>query len=73
MCTQETAERIKALVKTLPEDKAIEVLDFVEFLCQREAQENREDINEANEVLRRIDRGEEESIPWENVKAEYGL
>ncbi|BCX81290.1 hypothetical protein MIT9_P0868 [Methylomarinovum caldicuralii] len=73
MCTEVTARRILEAVKDLPEEEALEVLDFAEFLKARQRQERQEDIEEAGELLRRVEQGEEETIPWDDVKAEYGL
>jgi len=73
MCTDATAERVLELIKAMSEDEALEVLDFAEFLKARRQRDDQEDIEDAKEVLQRIDRGEEASIPWEDVKAEYGL
>ena len=57
----------------MPEEEAREVLDFAEFLQVKRHRENEEEIAEAKVVLRRIEQGEEETVPWEEVKAEYGL
>lgn len=35
MCTEPTAEKILELIRALPEKKALEVLDFAEFLQSR--------------------------------------
>ena len=35
--------------------------------------EDLEDLDDAREVLAQIDRGEEEIVPWETVKAAHGL
>ena len=57
----------------MPEEEAREVLDFAEFLQVKRHRENEEELAEAKDVLRRIEQGEEETVPWEEVKAEYGL
>ena len=73
MCSEATAERILEAVRDLPEEEALEVLDFAEFLKARRQREDQEDIKEAGEVLQRIEQGEEKTMPWDDVKAEYGL
>jgi prevent-host-death family protein len=44
----------------------------IEDLEDIEALEDEEDERDANEILARIDRGEEKLIPWEVVKTELG-
>ena len=73
MCSEATAERILKTVRGLPEEEALEVLDFAEFLKARRRREDQEDVSSARDVLKRIERGEEEVVPWDNVKSEYGL
>ena len=73
MCSQETAERITQLVKELPEDKAIEVLDFAEFLYQREAMEDREDIAIAEQRLKALEEGKSRTCTLDEVERDLGL
>lgn len=42
MCTESTAEKILELIRALPEKKALEVLDFAEFLQSRTNVEHNE-------------------------------
>jgi hypothetical protein len=42
-----TAQRVQSGLRILPEDKAVEVLDFVEFLVLRHAKPERLDSQEA--------------------------
>ena len=49
------------------------VLPIEEYQALLERLEDLEDLAEAREVLERIDRGQEETMPWEAVKAEHGL
>ncbi len=70
MCTKATAERILEAVRDLPEEEALEVLDFAEFLKTRRQREDQEDIKEAGEVLQRIEQGEEKTVSWDDVKIE---
>lgn len=49
------------------------LLPFAEYEALLEYLENMEDLEDAREALARIERGEEELIPWETVKAEHGL
>ena len=73
MCNQETAERIKELVKELPEDKAIEVLDFAEFLYQRETREDQEDIAIAEQRLNALQEGKSRTYTLDEVERDLGL
>lgn len=49
------------------------VLPIAEYEALMEYLEDMEDIADAREALAQIARGEEELIPWEDVKAEHGL
>ncbi|ESQ16729.1 MAG TPA: hypothetical protein DDY14_08860 [Chromatiaceae bacterium] len=49
------------------------LLPIAEYTALIERIEVLEDLNDAREALARIERGEEETIPWEAVKAEHGL
>ena len=49
------------------------LLPFAEYEALMEYLEGIEDLEDAREALARIERGEEELIPWETVKAEHGL
>ena len=68
--------RILDALRHLPPERTDEVLDFVEFLRLRHDQDAREDeadLAEAREILDRVKEGQEETIPWAQVKAEHGL
>lgn len=59
---------------TDPDGKPLSVLlPIAEYEALMERLEDLEDLGEAREVLARIERGEEETIPWETLKAELGL
>ena len=73
MCSEATAERIKELVKQLSEDKAIEVLDFVEFLYQRETEEDQEDIATAERRLKSLQEGKSRTYTLDEVERDLGL
>lgn len=49
------------------------LLPIAEYEALIERLEDLEDLEEAREALARIERGEEDTIPWEVVKAEHGL
>lgn len=49
------------------------LLPLAEYEALIERLEDLEDLDDAREVLARIDRGEEETVPWETVKAAHGL
>jgi len=49
------------------------LLPIAEYEAILDLLENMEDLEDAYEALGRIERGEEELIPWETVKAECGL
>ncbi|NEX23410.1 hypothetical protein G3480_24470 [Thiorhodococcus mannitoliphagus] len=59
---------------TDPEGNRLSVLiPIAEYKALIERLEDLEDLEDAREVLARIERGEEETVPWEVVKAEHGL
>lgn len=59
---------------TDPDGKPLSVLlPIAEYEALIERLEDLEDLEDAREVLARIERGEEQTIPWEAVKAEHGL
>ena len=59
---------------TDPDGKRLSVLlPIAEYEALMERLEDLEDLEDAREALARIERGEEETIPWETVKAEHGL
>lgn len=59
---------------TDPDGKCLSVLlPLAEYEALIERLEDLEDLEDAREVLARIERGEEETVPWETVKAELGL
>jgi hypothetical protein len=59
---------------TDPDGKRLSVLlPLAEYEALIERLEDLEDLDDAREVLVRIDRGEEETVPWETVKADLGL
>jgi predicted DNA-binding protein len=49
------------------------LLPIEEYAALLDRLEDLEDLEDAREVLARVDRGEEETIPWEAVQAEHGL
>jgi PHD/YefM family antitoxin component YafN of YafNO toxin-antitoxin module len=49
------------------------LLPLAEYEALMERLEDLEDLSDAREVLARIDRGEEETVPWETVKTIHGL
>lgn len=49
------------------------VLSLAEYEALIGRLEDLEDLEDARAALARIERGEEETIPWEVVKAEHGL
>ena len=49
------------------------LLPIAEYEALMDRIEDLEDLTDAREVLTRIERGEEETIPWETVKADLGL
>jgi hypothetical protein len=53
------------VVQELPEDCLRSLLDYAEYLRQRQAREDTEDITDSQRALR-----EEGTIPWEEVKRE---
>lgn len=57
-----------------PDGKPLSVLPpIAEYEALVDYLADLEDIEDAREALARIKRGEEETIPWEVVKAEHGL
>ena len=59
---------------TDPTGKRLSVLlPLAEYEALIERLEDLEDLDDAREVLARIDRGEETTVPWETVKATHGL
>lgn len=59
---------------TDPDGKRLSVLlPIAEYEALLALLEDLEDIEDAREVLARIERGEEETIPWETVRDELGL
>ena len=53
MCTDSTAEKILELVRVLPDERAMEVLDFAEFLQSKIEQEHDETAYLMNEPANR--------------------
>ncbi|MDH4136391.1 MAG: DUF2281 domain-containing protein [Anaerolineae bacterium] len=53
------------IVQELPEECLRSLLDYAEYLRQRQAREDTEDITDSQRALR-----EESTIPWEEVKRE---
>jgi hypothetical protein len=53
------------VVQELPEECLRSLLDYAEYLHQRQAREDTEDITDSQRALR-----EEGTIPWEEVKRE---
>jgi len=49
------------------------ILPIAEYEALVERLEDLEDLEDAREVLSQVERGEEDTIPWEAVKAEHGL
>ncbi|MBK1704266.1 hypothetical protein [Halochromatium glycolicum] len=49
------------------------VLPIAEYEALIERLEDLEDLQEAREALAQIEQGDEDTIPWEAVKAEHGL
>jgi predicted DNA-binding protein len=49
------------------------LLPIAEYTALIERIEDLEDLDDAREALSRIERGEQETIPWEAIKAEHGL
>ena len=49
------------------------LLPIAEYEALMRRLEDVEDLEDAREVLARIDRGEEETVSWEAVKAEHDL
>lgn len=49
------------------------LLPIAEYRALIERIEDLEDLDDARDALARIERGEEETIPWEAIKAEHGL
>ena len=64
-------EQIVEKVKELPEDKARDLLVYVEQKEREEAEEDRLDIEAARRALAEADK--EGWIPWNQVKAELEL
>lgn len=59
---------------TDPDGKRLSVLlPIAEYEALMERLEDLEDLEDAREVLARIERGEEETVPWEAVRADLGL
>ena len=59
---------------TDPDGKRLSVLlPIAEYEALMERIEDLEDLADAREVLTRIERGEEKTIPWETVKSDLGL
>ena len=48
------------------------ILDIEEYERLLEALEDLEDLRAADEALRKIERGEDELIPWEQVRDKIG-
>jgi len=72
MCSEATAERILKLVKAMPEDKVLEVLDFAEFLNRRE-EEDREDVQIAEQRLKALAQGRSRTFTLDQVERDLGL
>jgi len=53
------------VVQELPEEYLRSLLDYAEYLRQRQTREDTEDITDSQQALR-----EEGTIPWEEVKWE---
>ncbi len=49
------------------------LLPLSEYEALMERLEDLEDLADAREALARVDRGEEDTIPWKAVKAEHDL
>ncbi|KAA6184107.1 hypothetical protein F2Q65_13630 [Thiohalocapsa marina] len=49
------------------------VLPIAEYESLMERLEDLQDLEDARDALAQIERGEEDIIPWEAVKAEHGL
>ena len=49
------------------------MLPIAEYAALLERLEDAEDLADAREVLKRVEEGRESTIPWDAVKAEYGL
>jgi hypothetical protein len=49
------------------------VLSIEEFQAMAERLDDLEDLADARESIRQLHQGNEETIPWEAVKAEHGL
>ncbi|AFL76411.1 hypothetical protein [Thiocystis violascens] len=59
---------------TDPDGKPTSVLlPFAEYAALMEYLEDTEDLEDARAALAQIARGDEDLIPWEDVKAEHGL
>lgn len=59
---------------TDPDGKRLSVLlPLAEYEALMDYLDDLEDIEDARAVLARVERGEEETIPWETVRAELGL
>ena len=59
---------------TDPNGKRLSVLlPLAEYEALIERVEDLEDLEDAREVLARVERGEEETVPWETMRAELGL
>jgi PHD/YefM family antitoxin component YafN of YafNO toxin-antitoxin module len=59
---------------TDPEGNRLSVLlPLAEYEALIERLEDLEDLEDARAVLARVERGEEDTIPWETVKAEMGI
>lgn len=56
-------EAIAEVMEELPEDYLRSLLDYAEYLRQRQLREDREDIADSQRALE-----EPDSIPWDEVK-----
>jgi len=56
-------EAIADVVEELPEEYLRSLLDYAEYLRQRQVQEDREDIEDSQGALE-----EQRTIPWDDVK-----
>ena len=56
-------EAIADVIEELPEEYLRSLLDYAEYLHQRQVQEDREDIEDSQRALE-----EQRTIPWDDVK-----
>lgn len=73
MLREKDLAKLMEMAKELTEEDFAQVLGFVEFLRWREEREDLEDARRAEEILKRREWGEEETVPWEEIKARCGL